>query len=942
MEEIIAVLSEKLGLTAEEITDILWLALLQWQSTKTVAQEKQSVSFSVSHSDLSSVTNLPIEPPESSPPFAPSFSDKQNTTVPLYSSRPQTPPSSQAQDSLPLSVPNAPAIRNSQSLLRSLRPLMQRVPSQTSWVLDEEATVECIAETKLWFPQRKPMQVPWFELALVVDASPTMLLWQRHILELRRLLAQTGAFRDVRTWSLDVDSKEQLYLHPKLSVGATHHTPRTPEELIDPTGRRLILVVSDCISTLWESGTITTALKVWAEYGPMALVQMLPEWLWDRTALSEVPKVRFHSLAPGVANQKLSVVRRDRWRKNTSRDIKVPIFTLEPPVTSLWSQMVAGKGNTGAPGLLFLAAEKPSSVEVIDIPSDEEISPLSLEERVQRFRVFSSPIARRLAGLLAACPVVSLPIVRMIQDAMLPQSQQVHVAEVLLSGLFKLANPIQANTNPDEIEYKFDDEGIRRILLDSTPAPDTFSILSKWIEHRLGKSLEDFIAIVKKPQSDSDIAEYRPFAGVAMEVLKRQGSRYANFATDLEKSLLPDQDAAEAPIFPNLPPLHTFEFDIATLTIEDEVEAPPGIDLQPFEFEVATIQIQQLQNPIKIAEEAVVAKTGKSLNDLQKSLIEGTLNNQTYNEIATSIGNDPKYVKSVGTKLWQLLTEAMEQKVTKTNLKTVLNSGLTIQRRRQQAQRYIETLGNGVQLEMVAIPEGSFLMGSPEDEPKRSSRESPQHRVTIKPFFLGKYPITQAQWQAVASLPQVNRELDPNPSRFKGENRPVENVSWYDTIEFCERLSQYTGKPYRLPSEAEWEYACRGGTTTPFHFGETITSDLANYNANYTYGQGPKGIFRKQTTPVGSFGVANAFGLYDMHGNVWEWCADHWHDSYEEAPVDGKAWIENDNDNQRMLRGGSWYYSPVICRSACRNDCDAVYRSNYIGFRVACAAAWTQ
>ena len=163
--------------------------------------------------------------------------------------------------------------------------------------------------------------------------------------------------------------------------------------------------------------------------------------------------------------------------------------------------------------------------------------------------------------------------------------------------------------------------------------------------------------------------------------------------------------------------------------------------------------------------------------------------------------------------------------------------------------------------------------------------------------------------------PKLNRELKADPSRFKGDNRPVEQVTWFDAVEFCQRLSQYTKRNYRLPSEAEWEYACRAGTTTPFHFGETITSELANYNAESTYGDAPKGESRGETTEVGSFGVANGFGLYDMHGNVYEWCADQYHDNYEGAPTDGSAWIEeiNDNDNHsRLLRGGSWYFNPGL------------------------------
>jgi len=236
---------------------------------------------------------------------------------------------------------------------------------------------------------------------------------------------------------------------------------------------------------------------------------------------------------------------------------------------------------------------------------------------------------------------------------------------------------------------------------------------------------------------------------------------------------------------------------------------------------------------------------------------------------------------------------------------------------------------NVVQLEMVMIPSGSFMMGSPETEEGSNDDERPQHHVTVPSFLMGKYPVTQAQYQAI---------MGTNPSLFKGSNRPVECVSWDNAVAFCEKLSQITGKTYRLPSEAEWEYACRAGTTTPFHFGETITTDLVNYNCNYTYGQGSKGVYRKETTEVGSFGVANNFGLYDMHGNVWEWCQDDWHNDYEGAPIDGSAWLNNEEDNNwKLLRGGSWDTYPENCRSAFRNlsNLDHYY-DIHIGFRVVC------
>jgi len=238
-------------------------------------------------------------------------------------------------------------------------------------------------------------------------------------------------------------------------------------------------------------------------------------------------------------------------------------------------------------------------------------------------------------------------------------------------------------------------------------------------------------------------------------------------------------------------------------------------------------------------------------------------------------------------------------------------------------------------LDLVEIPGGRFQMGSPEGE--GLGDEKPQHEVMIKPFLMSKYPVTQAQWRVVAVLPRVDQDLEADPSRFTGDNLPVESVSWDDAVEFCKRLSVHSGREYRLPSEAEWEYACRAGTTTPFHFGETLTSELANYRATDTYGSGPKGGYRQETTPVGQF-PANDFGLYDMHGNVWEWCQDHWHENYDGAPTDGSAWIEGGSASDRVLRGGSWYDNPWYCRSAYRYFHAPVSRFDYFcfGFRVCC------
>jgi len=269
----------------------------------------------------------------------------------------------------------------------------------------------------------------------------------------------------------------------------------------------------------------------------------------------------------------------------------------------------------------------------------------------------------------------------------------------------------------------------------------------------------------------------------------------------------------------------------------------------------------------------------------------------------------------------------------------------TVLRQQRTSQEFIDSGNTVTRLSLVLVPGGTFMMGSPPEELERDESEGPQHEVTVPPFLMGRYPVTQAQWRAMAQRTdlQVGQSLKPEPSNFKGEDHPVEQVSWYDAVEFCQRLSRLTGHRYRLPSEAEWEYACRAGTTTPFHFGETITTDLANYRGtddkSGSYGRGPKGMYRKTTTPVNYFHpVANAFGLCDMHGNVWEWCQDGWHENYDGAPVDGSAWLDAENAGYKMLRGGSWILVPGYCRSAFRIYFNPGDRFDYIGFRVVCEA----
>jgi formylglycine-generating enzyme required for sulfatase activity len=277
----------------------------------------------------------------------------------------------------------------------------------------------------------------------------------------------------------------------------------------------------------------------------------------------------------------------------------------------------------------------------------------------------------------------------------------------------------------------------------------------------------------------------------------------------------------------------------------------------------------------------------------------------------------------------------------------VTAQGQITNRRQEQCWGYVEDLGNGVKLEMVEIPAGEFLLGEDaagaaeyEKECARYASDkakckewanwaTPQHRVRVEGFLMGKYEVTQRQWKAVmGGLPPGMSDLD---AKFKGEDLPVVRVSWDEVQGFLQKL----GKGYRLPSEAEWEYAARAGTRTAYAFGPTISPAVVNYDGNYPHGSAAKGEYRERPVAVGSLGIANGWGLFDMHGNVWEWCEDDWHSSYQGAPTDGRAWVDiSARGSYRVLRGGSWNSFAVYCRSAIRDNVAPGSRYSLLGFRL--------
>lgn len=360
------------------------------------------------------------------------------------------------------------------------------------------------------------------------------------------------------------------------------------------------------------------------------------------------------------------------------------------------------------------------------------------------------------------------------------------------------------------------------------------------------------------------------------------------------------------------------------------------------QYQLSDRDIDQIRIELKAAYDAEKSNRQEFRNAVQLELQhrQGKLEKaqEVLNELRLALGIS----EDVAGQIQQEILKEWQPSEQYTSFDVVLlnQEGKEKQRTTHQIQYYIETLAPEVDLELAAIPEGKFHMGSTDDDKYHDKNEKPQHVVEVPPFYMSKYPITQEQWRTVAQLEKISIELKADPSHFKGSQLPVESVSWYEAVEFCDRLYRLTGMTYRLPSEAEWEYACRARTETLFHFGNTISPEFANYDS--TILMAFVNIFREEagkvgrgTTPVGHFGVANTFGLYDMHGNVAEWCLDTYQKTYDVAPADGSAWIDMHNGrSQCVKRGGDWFSSSMNCYSASRGSNAPDEGSNQLGFRV--------
>jgi len=824
-------------------------------------------------------------------------------------------------------------------LLRAMAPLLRRRPDPRRQRFDEERTVDFYAQTNLLLPVFEPCQGPAFdEVLLLRDGGVSMQVWRRQAEELQRVLASTQVFPRVRLQEL----QPAQVVRPKVLAARRKAVERLSRAAkLQPGGRTLLLFLSDTAGRHWWDGPIFAALAIWARSCPTAILQPLPMWHWNRTALAAVDRVKVRNSSPAAANPAYGADPLNWWEEPLPPGLvlPLPVLPLDRQALGTWCAVLMGNPAYATPGVALLPG---SLIEqrLEQLLGDRDLSapapapmPLTVEEasaRWEAFQAMASPQAQQLLRVMATAPLLTLPVIGLLKAAKLPEvADSLPIAEVLTGGLVvrKQASsdamkPSTKPLRPEQIQFEVLPE-VAALLRDQLPATERREVISRisaLVERRWNRQIGEpsFEAVlcdptVSPPEGLEGVVQFASVTARLLDTLPGEEARAFAERIRQGSGLPPGSPWPASMAFGDV------AYEVAQLVDTSELEAVTFSTARWHDVELLQVLFQTLP-PADLA---------AFLGQVEK---EGGAAARASLPTATA---------------WAF-HEPLQR--------DALLPGATAE------------AADPLTLTLVEIPAGSFLMGSPSEEPERSDDEGPQHEVKLASFFMSHTPITQAQWREVAGwqpLPaeRWGQDLNPDPSHFQisegpawrwqvevrlfeaeanTDNRPVENVSWLDAMEFCNRLSQRTGRSYTLPSEAQWEHACRAGTTTPFHFGNMISPELANYRGDVAYADGPQGVYREQTTPVGMF-PANAWGLHDMHGNVWEWCLDEWHDSYEGGPTDGRAWLDvaereksKESVKTKLLRGGSWYDFPGNCRSAYRYHIQPVNASFNVGFRVVC------
>jgi hypothetical protein len=525
--------------TAEQVADAVWLAMHM------PAERGKSGAVTPDPNERSDVLEAPFGAPSDSNVSPPTESTSSTGTTESFQTGPQPGdllvPEAGVSESRQIKaravrVPSAEALPNKNSLNRALRPLKRKYPSRQTRVLDVTATVEQVANGGPAVAILKPALERWLDVALIVDESASMQVWWETISELELLLERHGSFRDVRNWYLNLDDGSmKLYSEPGLS-----NLPRRlrhPKELIDPSSRRLIVIVTDCMAAGWRNDAMFKTIREWGRRGPLALLQVLPERLWGSTGLGEsIVKLRARSAAG--ANSSLGVQRawfdqefespgesKKKPEHSERSYMPLPIINLESWSVEPWAKLVANVGEASADGVLVPAESKARPDTYPGAPDQQ--APVSASERVRSFRAAASPSALQLAGYLSVAPLC-LPVMRLVQKAMLPRVRQVDLAEVLLGGLMRQNPSANVGGRGDAVFYEFY-LGVRELLQDSVKSTDQVRVLqevSRLIESQTGTTLDFGALLVGDKATIGQQGLYplgQKFAEIASDVLKRLG-----------------------------------------------------------------------------------------------------------------------------------------------------------------------------------------------------------------------------------------------------------------------------------------------------------------------------------------------------------------------------------------------------------------------------------
>lgn len=543
-------------ITAEEVAEMLWLAThLPPTATPSAGDTpKKPVSQPGDNQTVHpSADARPSLPPQRGEHFGATVTvgegeaGQSAATANLYPTQAQTTAGGQRARSF--RSPAAYALPGTLEIGRNLRPLKRRVPSRTRLIFDEAATAHRIADTGDWMPVLKAAAERWLAVTLLVDESSSMVIWQRMISELKALLEQQGAFRTVNLWGFRSQTDAMgVTLYSGIGPTANRDRPHRAAELNDPLGRRLVLVVSDCVAPIWHNGVMATQLAAWGRAGLVTLLQVLPDRLWVRSGLRTFPAIYLRSPASGAPNAEFQL----EWTthplaQRPLHSVPVPVAPLDALPLGYWAQALAGNSNLWLPGVLAVPnpVDPETGAAIIPTLPARAAAGTSAEQLLRLFYGTASPTARRLANCLAAVPL-TLPIMRLVQRALLPEARVAHLAEVFLSGLIERPTQVDDGKSADSVEYFFV-EGVRDRLLNNLRLTETFDVL-EIVSTYVGEHLEqplDFGALIADPLATGDpktggltIAnEYQAFARIAIPALRRFGRQYADLAARLEASL---------------------------------------------------------------------------------------------------------------------------------------------------------------------------------------------------------------------------------------------------------------------------------------------------------------------------------------------------------------------------------------------------------------------